>query len=477
MVVVVAGLLTAPRVGSLATVLRLPLWVNLRLAPHLSRYNNNNVKTFDEKKFDDKTKSADPARSASGGPSPPQPLSQSPLGQAAATQTSLGQRVQSLRLPDHARGRSSSKLAWFLCLVFALSTAWLAFQRYGRPTGDSQETTEGAGSPKRPTTIARQSEVESEIAHESKGYIIPTHQILVSPKVSGVVTELNIEEGQRVAEGTILARIEDTDYKTDHDRAQATLTLAQERLGELESGNRPEEVSQARAELEEAVVTVGQYAADLQRAVDLHRRRVISDGEFQELQSKHEAQERRVEKLKFALALMTEGPREEKIRAARAEVSQAQADVVKTRWRLDNCIVRAPISGTILSKDAEEGNLVNPIAFSGSRSLCEMADLSSLEVDLSIVERDISKVFKGQKCVVKAEAYPDREYHGVVSRLMPIADRAKGAVSVRVLLSVPANEEGIYLKPEMSARVTFLKNEAATSAPPASTAAATDAAK
>jgi HlyD family secretion protein len=430
-----------------------------------SRDNNTGVKTFDEKKFDDKTKHADPARSASVGHSTPanahSPTAhpQSPLGQAAATQTSLGQRVQSLRLPDHARGRSSSKLAWFLCFVFALTTAWFAWQKYGRPPTDAagEETIAAAETATRRTTTARQSEVESEIAHESKGYIIPTHQVLVSPRVSGVVTELNIEEGQRVAEGTILARIEDTDYKTDHDRAQATLKLAQERLAELETGNRPEEISQAKAELEEAIVTVGKFANDLQRAVDLHRRRVISDGEFQDFQSKHEAQERRVERLKFALALMTEGPREEKIRAARAEVSQAQADVVKTKWRLDNCIVRAPISGTILSKDAEEGNLVNPIAFSGSRSLCEMADLSSLEVDLSIVERDISKVFKGQKCLIKAEAYPDREYHGVVSRLMPIADRAKGAVSVRVLLTVPANEEGIYLKPEMSARVTFLK--------------------
>ncbi len=93
--------------------------------------------------------------------------------------------------------------------------------------------------------------------------------------------------------------------------------------------------------------------------------------------------------------------------------------------------------------------------------MCEMADLSCLEVDLSIVERDISKVFKGQKCIVKAEAYPEREYHGVVSRLMPIADRAKGSVSVRVLLTVPPEEEGVYLKPEMSARVTFLKREGA----------------
>ena len=99
---------------------------------------------------------------------------------------------------------------------------------------------------------------------------------------------------------------------------------------------------------------------------------------------------------------------------------------------------------------------MNPIAFNGSYSLCELADLSDLEVELGIQERDISRVYKGQKCKVRADAYPDRIYEGVVSRLMPIADRAKGAVPVRVKLAVPASENGHYLKPEMGAVVSFM---------------------
>jgi multidrug efflux pump subunit AcrA (membrane-fusion protein) len=88
------------------------------------------------------------------------------------------------------------------------------------------------------------------------------------------------------------------------------------------------------------------------------------------------------------------------------------------------------------------------------------ADLSDLEVDLTIQERDISRVFRGQPCKVRAEAFPDRTYQGTVSRLMPIADRAKGAIPVRVKVSVPAEEEGVYLKPEMGVLVTFLKGKA-----------------
>jgi HlyD family secretion protein len=141
---------------------------------------------------------------------------------------------------------------------------------------------------------------------------------------------------------------------------------------------------------------------------------------------------------------------------ARAQVQQSEAELAKAKWKLDNCTIHAPISGTILKKNAEEGNIVNPIAFNGSFSLCDMADLANLEVDLSIQERDIAQIFPGQKCKIRAEAFPNRVYQGVVSRLMPIADRAKGAIPVRVQVVVPAEEEGVYLKPEMGVIVSFL---------------------
>ena len=190
----------------------------------------------------------------------------------------------------------------------------------------------------------------------------------------------------------------------------------------------------------------------------------ISQQDFELAESKHLAQEQRAKRLEYALGLM-ESSRQKRIAAAKAEVSQAEAELAKAKWRLDNCTIRAPITGTILKKNAEEGNIVNSIAFNGSFSLCEMADLADLEVDLSIQERDISRIFKGQKCKIRAEAFPDRVYEGEVSRLMPIADRAKGAVPVRVKVVVSPEEEGVYLKPEMGAIVSFLAGK-----PPAQSA-------
>ena len=108
-----------------------------------------------------------------------------------------------------------------------------------------------------------------------------------------------------------------------------------------------------------------------------------------------------------------------------------------------------------LKKNAEEGNIVNPVAFNGSYSLCDMADLSDLEVDLSVQESNIAKVSQFQRCKVQPEAFKDRSYPAYVSRLMPIADRSKGAIPVRVKVQVPAAEEGVFLKPEMRVTVWF----------------------
>ena len=166
------------------------------------------------------------------------------------------------------------------------------------------------------------------------------------------------------------------------------------------------------------------------------------------------------------------------VQAAKADEETSDADLEKAKWNLDNCIIKAPVTGTILTKNAEKGNIVNPLAFSNgiSASLCNMADLSDLEVDLKIQERDIPKVKNGQVCVAMPEAYQNdpeflkahpKGYVGKVSRLMPTADRSQGAIPVRVKLDVPKGEEGVYLKPDMGIIVQFLKGACPSDCDPA----------
>jgi len=394
-----------------------------------------------------------------------------PAGEAKQSQEPLSQRVRALRLPTAAAAAESKTawLAWTLCAVLAASTGCLGYLYLVVARQPSEASavseTKAAEAPPRESAAAPVAPAGG-IVLESKGYIIPAHQILISPKVAGMITKLGgpnkdcLQEGQRFAKGEILAELEDIDYLADYRRAEATLALAQQHLAELENGSREEEIRQAQAELKEAETQLEQLERDYGRSHKLTEMDAISKDDYEQIKSRRDAMLKRVDRLRNAFLLVEKGPRDERKAAARAEVDQAKAELAKAKWRWENCIIRAPLSGTILKKNAEEGNIVNPIAFNGSFSLCEMANLAELEVDLAIQERDVARVFQGQKCRIRAEAFPDRLYHGYVSRLMPIADRAKGAIPVRVKIDIPPEEEGVYLKPEMGALVSFLSEKA-----------------
>lgn len=388
----------------------------------------------------------------------------------------LADRVQSLRLPATTPSRNRGSVwPWFLTLVFAGFSVYaglggtvpflprpLATEGTGKAVSEpdmesaASETGEAAGSTGAVATPATTTPPPAgTMVLESKGYIIPEQQILVSPQVSGRVLELNFDAGQQVEQGFILAVIDNTEYQADYERALAQASAAREREREAREGNRPDEIRQAQAELAESQTQLEQAERTYERKRDLFEKKIVTPQDLEDSQSEYQALLRRVEKLKAMTQLMIDGPREERKQIAKAELRAAEAELVRAKWRLENTIIKAPIKGTILKKNAELGNLVNPVAFNGSFSLCDIADLSKLEVELDIQERDISKVKPHQKCRIRAEAFPDRVYEGYVSRLMPIANRAKGAVPVRVRIAVPPEEQGQYLKPEMGALVTF----------------------
>ena len=397
-----------------------------------------------------------------------------PVSKAPAA---LSNRVQSLRLPAGRAPASASPWSWVLALACAALAVYTAIggtipgvprplaavpavepedttksetpatETAGNTAGESAETPKVAT----PTPAAN----PQQIALEAKGYIIPEQQILVSPQVSGRVIELNFDAGYQVKEGDILAVLDSTEYQADLARAEAQVAAARERVNESQVGNRPDEIRQAQAELGESRALLEQARRTYERRRELFEQKIVTPQDLDDSKSEFDSLAQRVEKLTAMAQLMIDGPRSERKKIAEAELKVAEAELVRSNWRMDNTIIKAPITGTVLKKNAELGNLVNPIAFNGSFSLCDLADLSKLEVELDIQERDIAKVKPNQVCRIRAEAFPDRVYEGYVSRLMPIANRAKGAVPVRVRIAVPASEQGQFLKPEMGANVTF----------------------
>jgi HlyD family secretion protein len=382
------------------------------------------------------------------------------LAPGADSNLALRDRVRSLRLQDRNNPSSprSRFLPWVLCVILLGTTAAFGYRAY-RVTPTVAPSEEVAVEP----SAGSQARVASSgnIVLQAKGYIVPAHQVQVSPKVGGMIVRLNprFKEGAYFEKGEELAWLEDDDYRADRDHALAVLEGARQRYIELDAGNRPEETERNLEHLQ----------LDRNRARRLAVQSAVASSEYEEARSQYDAMVNRVQRLRLGLKLMEMGPRKEQENAALAEADQARADLFKAQWRLNNCVVRAPISGTVLTKKAEQGNIVNPAAFNISASLCDMADLGNLEVDLAIQERDIANVVGGQSCQVMPEAYQNHEpfrkkypngYAGVVDRLMPIADRAKGAIPVRVrILEIPREEQGVYLRPEMGVLVSFKRVE------------------
>lgn len=389
-----------------------------------------------------------------------------------AVNLSMRDRVAMLRLPEKTSSASLSQrvpwLPWALCLLSSFAAVSLSL-RGGTPVATSVPMATpptgatSAPTPSTPGPAPGPALRPGETVLESKGYIVPAHQIQISPiEVSGRIVELFIEEGKWCKKDEPLAILDRSSFEAQLMEAKANLASNQARLKELRNGSRPEEIQQAAAELREAEESLKQARLKFERNQSI-RAGALSPEEFEQAQYAYTSLVQKVARLERALKLAELGPRQERIEVAEAEVKLAEARLKKAQWQYDNCTIRAPVSGTILKKSAEIGGLVSPMSFNVASSVCEMADLSDIEVDLEIPERDISKVQKGMPCKIATDAYPTRYYKGVVDRIMPMALQNKAAVQVRVKVELPKDEEqGMYMKPGMNARVTFLQGETKT---------------
>jgi HlyD family secretion protein len=400
----------------------------------------------------------------------------SPPGAPTAT---LSDRVRSLRLGDQRSGGKTANtvLPWALCVILLLVCVAFGYRAY-RVSGVAPASLAEVDVTARPVVSSTPAESTSvkaptpgEVVLQAKGYVTPISLIQVSPKVGGQLVWIDerFEEGNIFRRGDPVAEIEMTDYLSDYEQARHTFLSAEQKYAEQKC-YRPEEVKQAEADLEEARRNMTQLKLDLERNRRLSPGLALSTKDMEQSQYAYEAMAARVNKMAMGLKLMELGPRREKQLAAQADMRQARAAMEKAEWKLENCVIRVPVTGTILTKKAELGNIVNPSAFGTngvSASLCEMADLRRLEIDLKIQEREVAVVRKHQRCLVMPDAYqkdPDflakhpKGYIGYVSRLMPTADRSQGAVPVRVRIprkDIPPEEAGVYLRQDMSALVTF----------------------
>jgi len=163
--------------------------------------------------------------------------------------------------------------------------------------------------------------------------------------------------------------------------------------------------------------------------------------------------------------LMKIGPRVEEISRAQGAVTQAQGQLDYAKSQLDATVIRAPVTGTILDRTAEKGELITAQFASAAAggpqgSVVSLADLNDLQVELDIAQADFARLGPTQKAKVTTDAYPDKEYDGVIAQISPEANRQKATVQVKVQVQNPDKYPTIQLRPEMNATVKFLADEA-----------------
>jgi RND family efflux transporter MFP subunit len=303
-----------------------------------------------------------------------------------------------------------SHARWFVLvgcvlLVLAGGLLWFNLTRSELPTvrtavahGASQESSAGS-------------------VLDASGYVTARRQATVSAKITGKVTEVLIEEGMRVKEGAVLARLDDTEAKAQLALAQAQLTAARSQLAEI------------RAQLI-------QVERDYTRQQALFNRQLIS-----------------AQALDAALA------QRDMLRARLASTEEqirvAQESVVVAQVQLDNTVIRAPFSGVVVAKAAQPGEIISPMSAGGGftrTGIGTIVDMDSLEIQVDVNEAFINRVQPEQPVEAMLHAYPAWKIPGEVIAIIPTADRSKATVKVRVAIK----QRDPRIVPDMGVRVAFL---------------------
>lgn len=373
------------------------------------------------------------------------------------------EELQSLRIDRSQRGDNGGEPpAWArryimigIALVVLLGIVTLAYRAFSSSIPEvevvraaAQTSNDAAGS----TVLS------------ATGYVVAHHTINVNSKVTGRLAWIGVEKGDKVKEGQVIVRLEDQEFRASYLQAKGAVENAQAYLQELQHGSRPEEIQQAQHNLEEARATLSNDKLTLDRVKELAANGVVSRQQLDDATAKYEADQQRVNSLERAFQLSKLGPRSEELLRAQGALNQAQGALEYSKSQLDATVIHAPVTGTILDRTAEKGELITSGFASGAAggpqgSVVSMADLNDLQVELDIAQADFARLSPDQKAFVTTDAYPDKQYDGEIAQISPEANRQKATVQVKVQVLNPNKYRDVQLRPEMNATVRFLAND------------------
>lgn len=371
--------------------------------------------------------------------------------------------LQSLRIDRSQRGdNGGGPPLWAqryilggIAVVVMLGAAALAYRMFSSPTPEVEVV--------RAAAVTSGNE-EGAIVLSATGYIVAHHTINVNSKVTGRLEWIGVEKGDKVKEGQVIVRLEDQEFRASYDQAKGAVDNARAYLEELQHGSRPEEIQQAQHNLDEARATLADDKITLDRTKELAASGVVSKQQLDDATAKFQADQERADSLAKAFELAKIGPRPEEIARAQGALAQAEGQLDYAKSQLDATVIRAPVTGTILDRTAEKGELITAQFASAAAggpqgSVVSLADLNDIQVELDIAQADFARLFPGQKALVTTDVYPDKVYDGEIAQISPEANRQKATVQVKVQVLRPDRYPGIELRPEENATVKFLAND------------------
>lgn len=291
----------------------------------------------------------------------------------------------------------------------------------------------------------------------ANGTIQPKQSTNVSPKSSGRLKTLLVDEGDSVQAGQILAYMDDSNLQGQLIQAQGQLQAAQANLEKVAIGNRPEDIAQAQARLKSAQTTLSQAQSDLGRYQQLYAEGAISAQSLSQYRTTRDTAQASVQEAQQALKLLQEGSRREDVNQARAQVTQAQGNLKTIQSQIEDMVIRAPFSGIVIKKFADPGDFVTPttsgsdVSSASSSSILGLA--STYQAVANVAEADISRIQQGQSVTIAADAYSNKSFKGTVAQIAAQATVTSNVTSfeVRVDLSDPQK----LLRPGMNVDVQF----------------------
>jgi len=318
--------------------------------------------------------------------------------------------LSALRIDERSR-RSSRRLGWraiAVALVVVLAGAIGLFVALRDKAPEVEVATVRADKGGRAALL------------NASGYVTPRQRATIAAKITARVNEIYVDEGLQVEPGQVLARLDDSDARARLTSAMAERDATAATLGDL------------RVNLDNA-------ERELKRVDELWERKLVAE------QTRDQAR-MAVDSLKARLVV------------AREQVSVAEARVKVAQQDLDNCTVRAPFGGIVVSKDAQRGEMVSPVSAGGGftrTGIATIVDMASLEIEVDVNESYIARVKTGQPVTAVLDAYPDWQIPAKVRTVIPTADRQKATVKVRATF----DRLDPRILPDMGVKVTFLGEE------------------